>query len=93
MKNKHRKSLFFVLISAAIIFLLCGFFFIWVFVAMVVTVAVLRTYAYKAFGCVTGDMLGATNEINRIISLLVLLATVSRSRFAQKNKSPSNKSW
>jgi cobalamin synthase len=63
--------------SAAIIFLLSCFFFTWVFVAMVVTVAILRTYAYRDFGCVTGDMFGAINEINRMISLLVPLATVS----------------
>ena len=63
--------------SAAIISLLSCISFTWVFVAMVVTVAILRTYAYKDFGCVTGDILGATNEINRMISLLVPLATVS----------------
>jgi adenosylcobinamide-GDP ribazoletransferase len=77
MKNKHLKSLFSVALSAAIVFLLIGISFIYVFIAMVVTVAILSTYANKAFGCVTGDVLGATNEINRMISLLVLLATMS----------------
>ena len=77
MKKKHLKSLFSVALSAALVFLLVGISLIPVFIAMVVTVVILRTYANKAFGCVTGDILGATNEINRMISLLVLLATVS----------------
>lgn len=77
MKNKPLKPLFSVVLCAVVAFLLVGIYFIYVFIAMVATVAIVSTYANKAFGCVTGDMLGATNEINRMISLLVLLATVS----------------
>jgi len=81
MKNKHLKSLFSLALSAAIVFLLIGisfiFAFVYVFIAMAVAAVILSNYANKAFGCVTGDVLGATNEINRMISLLVLLATMS----------------
>jgi adenosylcobinamide-GDP ribazoletransferase len=77
MKNKPIKLLFSLVLCAVVVFLLVNIYFIYVFIAMVVTAAILSTYANKAFGCVTGDILGATNEINRMISLLVLLATVS----------------
>ena len=77
MKNKHLKSLFSVALSAAIVFLLIGISVIYLFIALVVTVAILSIYVNKAFGCVTGDVLGATNEIIRMISLLVLLLKVS----------------
>ena len=76
MKNKPLKPLFSMVLSAVVVFLLVDISFIYVFIAMVVTAAILSTYANKAFGCVTGDVLGATNEISRMISLLVLLATV-----------------
>jgi len=77
MKNKPLKLLFSVVLSAVVILLLVDISFIYIFIAMVVTGAILAAYANKAFGCVTGDVLGATNEINRMISLLVLLATMS----------------
>jgi adenosylcobinamide-GDP ribazoletransferase len=77
MKNKPLKLLFSVVLSAVVIFLLVDIAVIYVFIAMAVTVAILSTYANKAFDCVTGDVLGATNEINRMISLLVLLAIMS----------------
>jgi adenosylcobinamide-GDP ribazoletransferase len=77
MKNKHSKCFFSLALSAVIVFLLIGASFIYVFVAMVFTVLILNNYAAKAFGCVTGDVLGTTNEINRMISLLILIAIVS----------------
>jgi adenosylcobinamide-GDP ribazoletransferase len=64
-------------LSAGVVFLLVNIYFIGVFIAMAATAAVLSTYANKAFGCVTGDILGATSELNRMISLLVLLVTMS----------------
>jgi adenosylcobinamide-GDP ribazoletransferase len=77
MKNKPLKTLFSVVLCAVVVFLLVDIYFIYVVIAMVVTAAILSAYANKAFGCVTGDALGATNEINRMISLLVLLAAMS----------------
>jgi adenosylcobinamide-GDP ribazoletransferase len=77
MKNKPLKPLFSVVLSAVMVFLLVDISFIYVFIAIIVTAAILSTYANKAFGCVTGDVLGATNEISRMISLLVLLAAMS----------------
>lgn len=77
MKNKPLKPLFSLVLSAVVVFLLVNIYFICVFIAMIITAAILSTYANKAFGCVTGDILGATNEINRMISLLVLLAIMS----------------
>ncbi len=76
MKNKHLKALFSVILSAAICFLLVGAFFVFVFVAVEIAVVTLSFYANKTLGCVTGDVMGATNEINRMISLLVVLAVV-----------------
>lgn len=73
MKNRHLKSLFSLALSATIVFLLIGIFFTYIFVAMAVIVAILSFYVNKAFGCVTGDILGATNEVNRMISLLFLI--------------------
>jgi len=78
MKNKPLKLLFSIALSAGVVFLLVlSVSFIYVFVAMAVTAAILSAYANKSFGCVTGDVLGAANEISRMISLLVLLATMS----------------
>jgi adenosylcobinamide-GDP ribazoletransferase len=77
MKHKPIKPLFSVVLSAVMVFLLVDISFIYVFIAMAVAVAIMSTYANKAFGCVTGDVLGATNEISRMISLLVLLAAMS----------------
>ena len=74
MKNRHLKALFSVILSAAIVFLLVGISFMFVFVAMEIAVVILSFYANKTLGGVTGDVMGATNEINRMISLLVVLA-------------------
>lgn len=77
MENKHLKFLFSIALSAAPVFLLVGISLIYVFIVMAITAAILSSYANKNLEGVTGDVLGATNEINRMISLLVLLATVS----------------
>jgi adenosylcobinamide-GDP ribazoletransferase len=77
MKNRHLKFFLSVILSAAIVFLLVGVSFVLVFAAMAIAVAILSSYANKTLECVTGDVMGATNEINRLISLLVVLAVVS----------------
>jgi adenosylcobinamide-GDP ribazoletransferase len=74
MRNKHLKALFSVVLSGVIAFLLVGISFMYVFVAMEAAVVIGSIYANKTLGCVTGDVMGATNEINRVIALLVLLA-------------------
>ena len=77
MKNNPLKPLFSLVFFVVMVFLLVGIYFIFAFIAMVVTAAILSSYANKAFGGVSGDVLGATNEISRMVSLLVLLATMS----------------
>jgi len=43
---------------------------------MAVAVAVLTNYSNKTLKCVTGDVMGATNEINRMIALIVMVAAL-----------------
>lgn len=76
MRGRHLKALFSVILSAAIVFLLVDISFIFVFVAMEIAVVTLSVYADKTLGCVTGDVMGATNEINRMIAILVVLAVM-----------------
>lgn len=76
MRNRHLKALFSVVLSGVIVFLLVGISFMYVFVAMEAAVVVVSVYANKTLGCVTGDVMGATNEVSRVLSLLVLLAVV-----------------
>lgn len=75
-KNKHLEALFSLLLSAMVGFVLFGFSFIWVLAAMTITVVVITYYANKTLECVTGDVMGATNEINRLITILMILAVV-----------------
>jgi len=74
MKNKHLEALCSLLLCAVVGFVLVGFSFVWVLAAMAVAVVVLDSYANKTLGCVTGDVMGATNEINRMIALIMILA-------------------
>ena len=73
MKNKHLKALGSLLISAIIGFLLLDVSFIWILLAMSITVLVLKSYSNSTLEGITGDVLGATNEINRMIALLMIL--------------------
>jgi adenosylcobinamide-GDP ribazoletransferase len=77
MKGRHLKALFSVILSVAIVYFLFGISFVFVFVAMEIAVVIMSFYASKTLGCVTGDVMGATNEINRMLSILVVLAVVS----------------
>ena len=74
MKGRHLKALFSVILSAAIVFVLVGISFMFVFVAMEIAVVTLSIYANKTLGFVTGDVMGATNEINRMLALIMILA-------------------
>jgi len=77
MKKKHVKAVASLLLCAAVGFFLVGFNFVWVLVAMTVAVLILGSYADKTLGCVTGDVMGATNEINRMIALLMMVAAMA----------------
>ncbi len=73
MKNKHLKALGSLIISAIIGFLLFDVSVIWILLAMGITVLVLKSYSNSTLEGITGDVLGATNEINRMIALLMIL--------------------
>jgi adenosylcobinamide-GDP ribazoletransferase len=77
MENKHLEAVASLLLCAVVGFVLVGFSFVWVLAAMAVAVAVLDSYANKTLGCVTGDVLGATNEINRMIALIMMVAVMA----------------
>ncbi len=76
MKNKHLKIIFSVILSAVIVFLLVGISVFFVFVAIEATVVTISYYSNKTLGCVTGDVMGATNEISRMVAILVVLAAM-----------------
>jgi adenosylcobinamide-GDP ribazoletransferase len=76
MKNKHLKTIFSVILSAVIVFLLVGISVFFVFVAMEAAVVAVDYYSNKTLGFVTGDVMGATNEINRMVAILVVLAAM-----------------
>lgn len=76
MKNKHIKALCSTLICAAIGFLLFGISFLWILSAMSITVLILKSYANTTLESITGDVMGATNEINRMIALIMILAII-----------------
>jgi len=77
-KKNPAGTLFSLVLSAVMVFLLLLDFFIFTFVGVMVAAAVsaafLAAYANKAFGAVTGDVLGAANELVRMIVLIVVLA-------------------
>jgi adenosylcobinamide-GDP ribazoletransferase len=77
MKDKHAEAGVSLLLCAVVGFVLVGVGFVWVFVAMAVAVAVFGSYANKTLGCVTGDVMGATNEINRMIALVMMVAILA----------------
>lgn len=77
MKGKHLKAILSVLLSGVIVYLLVGVSVFFVFVAMEAAVVAVSYHSNKTLGCVTGDVMGATNEINRMIALLVILAAMS----------------
>lgn len=76
MKNRHLETVCSLLLCAVVGFVLVGFSFIWILVAMAIAVTVLTSYADTTLECVTGDVMGATNEINRAIALIVMVAVM-----------------
>ena len=77
MNKKHLKVVSSLVLCALVGSVLVGVCFFWVLAAMVVAVAVLGSYANKTLGCVTGDVMGATNEINRMIALIMMVAIMA----------------
>ncbi len=74
MEKKHLEVVASLLLCAVVGFVLVGVCFVWVLAAMAVAVVVLGSYANKTLGCVTGDVMGATNEISRMIALIMMVA-------------------
>lgn len=73
MENKHVEMLISFLLCAVLGFVLVGVWFIFVLAAMGATVVILTAYSNKTLASVTGDVMGATNEINRMIALIIML--------------------
>ena len=76
MENKHIEMFISFLLCAVFGFILVGIWFIFVLVVMGAAVAILTVYSNKTLESVTGDVMGASNEINRMIALLVMLAVI-----------------
>jgi len=74
MKNKHIEVVFSLLLCSVVGFILFGIPFVWVLVAQGISVLILKVYIKNTLESVTGDVMGATNEINRMISLIIILA-------------------
>jgi adenosylcobinamide-GDP ribazoletransferase len=77
MEKKHLKALASLLLCAVVGLFLVGVCFVFVLAAMGVAVAVLTYYSNKTLESVTGDVMGATNEINRMIALIMILAALN----------------
>ncbi|MEJ2242594.1 MAG: adenosylcobinamide-GDP ribazoletransferase [Candidatus Bathyarchaeota archaeon] len=76
MKNKHIKALSSLLLCSVVGFLLLGISFLWVLSVMGIAVLILKSYANSTLESVTGDVMGATNEINRMIAVIMMLAII-----------------
>ncbi len=66
------------IISFAIGLLLLNWAGIFVVLAAVITGLVMVAVAHKHFNGVTGDVFGATNELSRLVCVVVLLAVIVR---------------
>ncbi|PVX26864.1 MAG: adenosylcobinamide-GDP ribazoletransferase [Candidatus Bathyarchaeum sp.] len=77
MENKHAEAFASVALCAVFGFVLVGVWFVAVLVGMAVAVAVLTNHSNKTLESVTGDVMGATNEINRVIALIIMVAIMA----------------
>jgi adenosylcobinamide-GDP ribazoletransferase len=77
MKDKHVKAVISLIICASVGFVFVGIRFIIVLASMVIAVVVLTQYSNKTLESVTGDVMGANNEINRMIALIIIIAIMS----------------
>ena len=76
MEKKHLELVGSLILCAIIGLVLIGFRFIFVLTAMGITVSILTIYSNKTLNSVTGDVMGATNEINRMIALIIILGVL-----------------
>jgi adenosylcobinamide-GDP ribazoletransferase len=76
MKNQHLKMVGSLVLCAAVCFVLVGIWFVVPLAGMVVAMALLTSYSNKTLECVTGDVMGATNEIVRMVALVLLVAVM-----------------
>ena len=77
MENKHLEAFVSLALCAVVGFVLVGVWFVFVLAAMGIAVALLTFYSNKTLESVTGDVMGATNEINRMIALIMMLAVIT----------------
>ena len=77
MKNKHLEAFVSLVLCAVVGFVLVGFWFVFVLAAMGISIALLTFHSNKTLESVTGDVMGATNEINRMIALIMMLAVMT----------------
>ncbi len=70
---KIRHALFSALIPGILIFLFCGIKGIFIFFTVFIVVALLVSYIKKKIGGMTGDTLGALNEVSELTVLLSFL--------------------
>ena len=77
MKNKHLNFFFSIALSSLISYILIGFTFVYVLAPMIILTLILISYANKSLNGVSGDVLGAGNELYRMISVLALVAIQS----------------
>ena len=73
-KNKHIEAVFSLLLCSVVGFILLGISYVWVLVAQGISVMILKVYVNNTLESVTGDVMGASNEINRMITLIIILA-------------------
>jgi adenosylcobinamide-GDP ribazoletransferase len=76
MKNQHLKMVCSLVLSAVVGFVLVGVWFIVPLAGMVVAMAVMTSHSNKTLECVTGDVMGATNELVRMVALVLLVAVL-----------------
>ena len=74
MEKKHLKAGASLLLCAIVGLLLIGVYFVFVLVSMGVAVAALTIYSNRTLESITGDVMGATNEINRMIAIMMLIS-------------------
>ena len=77
MKKQHVKVASSLVICALVGVALVGVWFVFVLAAMVIAVALLTNHSNKTLESVTGDVMGATNEINRMIALIMIIAIIA----------------
>jgi adenosylcobinamide-GDP ribazoletransferase len=78
MKSKHRgvRLLVAVVLAVGIAFLILGFLGATVVLAAVFVTLILLAISERSFGGITGDIMGATNELTRLVLLLAVLGAI-----------------